>query len=140
MPSARVIVDDRFKQFGAESQRAVERAMGHAAAATVAASRVNPGGYQIEPILASIKATPVHRIRKGWQVYVYAEDFRAVLFAFGTYSRRRKALSPKYHRTPKAAETAAKRGTGVKAQPFLQRGVRVARVALLAALQRELGR
>jgi len=138
MPSNRVIVDDRFRKLGSEYERAVKRALGRTASATVATARSAPTDYQIGPILGSVKATTVHRARRGWRVFVYAEDFRAVFFERGTYSRRRGKLSPRYHRTAKAEKIAAERGTGVKPVRFLARATRVARAALLLNLQREL--
>lgn len=140
MPSARVIVDDRFRQFGADTQRGIERALGRAASITVAAARGAGSEYQIGSIQGSIKATSAHRIRKGWRIFVYADDFRAILYEKGTYSRRRSKLSSRYHRTAKAEAIAAEAGTGVKAQRFLAKALVVGRVALLREVQRELGR
>lgn len=137
MPSAKVTVDDRFKQLGAGYERAAQRALGRAAAATVSAAKAAPTQYNIEPVKSSIKATPVHRIRAGWRIFVYADDYRAVFYEAGTYARRRKKLSPRYHRTARAERIAAETGSGVKAQRFLGKAVPVARKALIEAVQRE---
>lgn len=139
MPSAKVVVNDRFKQLAEQQERGVQRALGRAAAATVAAARAGGGDYNISAITGSIKATPVHRARRGWRTFVYAEDFRAVFFERGTYSRRRGKLSPRYHRTPKAEQIAEERGTGIKAQRFLGKAVPLAREVLLREVRKELG-
>lgn len=138
MPSAKVTVSDNFRSLSRNYERAAQRALGHAAAATVSAARSGATDYNIGSITGSIKATPVHRAKRGWRTFVYTEDFRAIFYERGTYSRRRSKLSPRYHRTAKAERIAAERGTGVKPQRFLGKAVPVARAVLLRELEREL--
>lgn len=140
LPSAKVIVDDKFSALGREYERGVQRALGRAASVTVAAARAGgQGDYNLGSIVGKTKATPVHRARKGWRIFVYVDDFRAIFFEKGTYSKRRAKLSPQYRRTAKAQHIAEESGTGVKAQRMLGKAVPVARAALQREVQRELG-
>jgi hypothetical protein len=140
MPSKLVILDDRFTTLGVAYERGIKRALGHAASATVSAARSGgTGDYNLGSITESIKATEVHRAKRGWRTFVFSEDFRAVFFERGTYNRRRGKLSPRYHRTARADRIAAERGSGVKAQHMLGHAVPTARRVLLREVQRELG-
>jgi hypothetical protein len=140
MAISQVVVDDRLHLLNRDIQRAVERAMGTAAAATVSAVRAEPTDYNLRSITSKAKATPVHRVSKGWRSFVYVDDFRMNFFERGTYNRRRGKLSPKYHRTAKAEAIAAQKGTGVKAQHVLGHAARVANAALVREVRRQLGR
>jgi hypothetical protein len=135
MPSAKVIVTDDFPKLMRGYERGVKRALGHAAAVTIASARSQPVEYQIGPILNTIKATPAHTTRKGWRIIVYAADYKAIFYERGTYSRRRGKL--KRARTAKAEAIAARRGSGVKAQHFLARAAKAGRLALIRFVSSE---
>lgn len=128
MPTARIHVEDHFVKLGAQYNQAVNKALGRAAAVTVAAARSAPVEYQIGAVLGTIKATPAHPVRKGQRVIVYATDPRAIFYEFGTYARRRRKL--RYKRTSRAEAIAEERGSGVKPQRFLSRAVKVGHAAL----------
>jgi len=153
MPSAKVIVQDRFRDLGYQYERGIKRALGETASIEVAIARENSKGqYQIDDILATAKATPVHRELsssrfgggKGWRVIVYYEDFRGVFFEFGTGKRRRRKLHPRTlarRANPSGVKRQQRFGNnpGVYPQGNMTRGLRAARQALLSNIQREIG-
>jgi len=133
MPTARIHVDDNFRKLSAQYSRATEKALGRAAAVTVAVARSAPVEYQIQDVLSSIRVTPAHTTSKGKRIIVYAADFRAIFFEFGTYARRRRRIRGR--RTPRAVAIAAQPGSGVKPQRFLTRAVKPGQAALLRYLR-----
>lgn len=118
MPKARVVIDDRFREFGADLERAVERGLGHAAGAVIAAGQAVPSDYNIQAIKAGMAATPVERTRFGWQTVVYDRDFRAIFFERGTYLKRGARKSAR------GRQTAAAGNRGVKAVHFMRNALR----------------
>jgi HK97 gp10 family phage protein len=137
VPSAYVKVENNFKRLKSQYESAEKRAL-RKAAGVVATAAVNaPSRYKIGSIKHSIRATPVHKVRNGWRLIVWATDWRAGFFEFGTYQHRRKAL--KRPRSAAGAHRLELGNKGVTAQHFMSRAGRAGRVALLTALQRELG-
>jgi hypothetical protein len=131
MARGKVIVDDRFNELGDMYERGVQRALGRAAGATLAAARAGASAsqYNLGPIADSIKVTETHRVPRGWRTFVYVGDFRGLWFEKGT--RRRLGRLKSGRDDPGA-------NRGVKPQRFLKNAAKVARVALLRELQREL--
>ena len=74
-----------FRQFRADLDRAVQAGLAEAARDYMAAAKSVPlRGYDIERIVSDVRVTPVKRSRRGWDVALVWNDFRAIFFAKGT--------------------------------------------------------
>ena len=129
MARPRVVVDDRFRLFEADLDRAVERGLGKAAAVGVAAARTTPSRYRIQSITGKVRGSSVRKTAKGYEVEIVSPDFRSVFFLFGTYQRRKKKMAQ--------ARRSQSGNVGVRPVRFLQRGRREAAKRLVDFISRE---
>lgn len=137
MAVPRVVVKNHFRQLGNDYERATKKALGRTAGVVMATARGAPSRYDIGSIQASVKATPVHKWRSGWRLIVWASDFRAGFFEFGTYRGRRRKLKRPRKAGGQARYDAGARG--VQAQRFMAKANRVGKAALLQNVKREFG-
>jgi hypothetical protein len=82
-----VKIDDRFAEFGRDTERAVVRSLGEAAAVAIGAGRAKPSRYDIPNVQNQTKVLPPIRIPGGWLLAIVWTDFRAHWFDKGTYQK-----------------------------------------------------
>lgn len=128
--SSKIIIDDRWHRYEQELERATVRSLAEAAGIGVAAARGKPSRYRIDQIKNTIRVLPPIRIPGGWMVTLSWPDFRARFFEKGTYQHRRGKL-----RRPRRSDRA---NQGVTAQHFASTARRLARLALIERLNRNL--
>jgi hypothetical protein len=130
IPRSRIIIDNRFGALQAEMDRGVRRSLGQAAYATIAVARAVPTDYDIADIKNRIAVGTPRRTRRGWELDIVWTDPRVWLFERGTY-RKRGALKSRRRDTGEG-------NRGVKRVGFIRQGLKVGRVALIDAVQRNL--
>jgi hypothetical protein len=131
MARSQVIVDNRWRQYRAELEREIERSLGQAAGVALAAGVAKPSRYAIDAIQHNVRVEPAHRISGGWQIVIRWPDFRAEFFDRGTYQKLGRRLTAR-------SKAGAGGNRGVKPQRFTLAAKKAGRVALIAALQRNL--
>lgn len=127
-------VDDRFDLFSASLERGIQRGLRQAALISAGASRRAPTRYRIGAILSAVRIDRVRRAvykgRDGYEIAIAANDWRAILFEKGTYTRRRGKL-----KQPRRSSRANK---GVRAIRFLRIGLAAGNIRLVDEIRRAL--
>jgi len=128
------IVDNRFDRYSREVEDALGRALtGAARKAVRAAEGKSTRGYRIGSIVGSSQITHARRGRKGLELQVAWQDFRAVFFEKGTYQNRRGKLSKRTRRR----EGSDLRG-GIKPVRFMAAARKEAQDELMSQVKREM--
>ena len=110
-------------EFSREVENAVRNSLRDAGQIGVNVARQTASEYNIGAIKGSVFQSGVEKhSTKGWGVWLIAGDWRAILFEYGTYTRRKRPL-----KQPRRSNRPNK---GVKAGYFLTKGLRTARASL----------
>jgi len=118
----RIILENRFRQFNAEFDKALTVGLSRIGREVADDVRSGQTTYNIGTILQSADSTPVTKTARGYAVGVRSDDFRFIFFEKGTYSGRRGKL-----KRGGSKNTTRK---GVKAGRFMFRALKARRERL----------
>ncbi len=133
MASGKVIVSNRFREYGRELDRQIIRSLGQAAGVTIATAKSVPSRYNIGSIRAKISVDgPVHRTVRGYEVTVRDKDWRSNFFESGTYQKLGRRLTAR-------SKAGAEGNRGIRPSRYMRKGKTAGRRALIELLNRNVG-